>query len=125
MLSTTVHIACLCAAWCRLCDDYQVVLREQVLASQAWGLDVQWHWIDIEDQADLLGEFEVDTFPTLLIVDAQHVRFAGAITPQPHTLRQLLRVNVLEATTSSHWPAAGRALQGLVQQLRSGAVPVL
>src|SRR5688572_24350056 len=43
-------LACLCAAWCRTCDGYRPVL--DAVAAE-FGLGARW--IDIEDEADLLG----------------------------------------------------------------------
>jgi thioredoxin-like negative regulator of GroEL len=47
-------------------------------------------WLDIEDQADLVGDIDVDTFPTVLMADAQCIRFFGPLTPQANTLSRLL-----------------------------------
>lgn len=87
-----IWIACLCAAWCRTCDDYAPVLRKVAAEFVAPGLTL--HWIDIEDEADLLGDCDVETFPTLAVVDAGGVRFFGPLTPQPETLRRLLRATL-------------------------------
>jgi len=100
MSARTVHLACLCAAWCRLCDEYAGVIAD-VKRDPAWqGVDLRWHWIDIEDQADLVGEFDVETFPTWVIADAESVRFAGPLEPQPATLRRLLRATLLQPATA-------------------------
>ena len=85
-------VACLCAAWCRLCDDYASVLREVI--AEFPGLELAW--IDIEDEAELVGEFEVETFPTIVVAGPEGLRFAGPVTPQPETLRRLLRTTVTE-----------------------------
>jgi thioredoxin 1 len=77
MLEPAIHLARLCAAWCRLCDDYAPVLQQVAGELIAAGVPLQCHWIDIEDEAELLGDFDVETFPTLVITDAQQVRFAG------------------------------------------------
>lgn len=103
---STLIVACLCAAWCRLCDDYQAVLREVAADLSASGLELQWFWLDIEDEADLLGDFDVETFPTLVVVDRQQLRFAGPLTPQPATLRRLLRA-LLAAPNAPPLPAQG------------------
>ncbi|MDE2147224.1 MAG: thioredoxin family protein [Burkholderiales bacterium] len=87
--SEPVHVACLCAAWCRLCDSYAPVFEAALQGLGVPGL--RMHWIDIEDEAELVGEFDVETFPTLVVADAQRVRFAGALTPQPETLQRVLR----------------------------------
>jgi thiol-disulfide isomerase/thioredoxin len=82
----TVHVACLCAAWCRTCESYQQVFEAACAELPQQGLRVRW--IDIEDEAELIGDLDIETFPTLLIADDEHVRFAGPLTPQPETLRR-------------------------------------
>lgn len=54
-------------------------------------------WIDIEDEADLVGDLHIETFPTLLIADDDHVCFAGPLTPQPQTLKRVLRAHPTDA----------------------------
>jgi thioredoxin 1 len=81
-----VWVICLCADWCGLCRDYQVVFAQMAKRYPAH----KFAWLDIEDQADLVGDIEVATFPTLLLVDAQGTRFFGPLTPQASTLARLL-----------------------------------
>jgi thioredoxin 1 len=117
----SIHIACLCAAWCRLCDDYAPVFEQVATEMRDTGLPLQWHWIDIEDEAELLGEMDVETFPTLVIADHDHVRFAGALTPQPETLRRVLRATIAEADAASHWPPVAPAIDAFAARLRQYA----
>ncbi len=112
-----IHVACLCAAWCHLCDDYRPVLRTIAAEMAASGASLCWHWIDIEDEADLVGEVDVQTFPTLVIADRDGVRFAGPLTPQPDTLRRLLRSTVVDAEAGARWPAAEFEMQAFAQRL--------
>jgi thioredoxin-like negative regulator of GroEL len=112
---TALHVACLCAAWCRTCDDY-APLFEQVLAPlRALHPLLQTHWIDIEDEADLVGDFDIETFPTIVVADAQRVRFAGPLTPQPETLQRLLRAALAEPGAGAAQPAE---VQAFVERLR-------
>ena len=96
MATMTVHIACLCAAWCRTCESYQEVF--EAACSELPQAGVHTRWIDIEDEAELIGDLDIETFPTLLIADDQHIRFAGPLTPQPETLKRLLRAHLADAT---------------------------
>jgi len=115
---TTVHIACLCAAWCRLCDEYRPMLQALAAEFTRAGVRAHWHWVDIEDEADLVGDLDVETFPTLVIADDAQVRFAGPVTPQRETLQRLLRATVLEADPDAAWPAADPAVQAFAVGLR-------
>ena len=83
-----LQVTCLCAQWCGTCRDYDAVF-ERVRAEFAGA--AEFAWVDIEDDADRLGDIEVENFPTLLIARAGRVLFFGAITPQPQTLARLVR----------------------------------
>lgn len=80
-------VACFCAAWCRTCGDYKLVF--EALKAQYSDL-VEFVWVDIEDQSDLLETIDVENFPTLLISDTQQVYFWGAVLPFATTVTQLL-----------------------------------
>ncbi|MCW7537133.1 thioredoxin family protein [Aquabacterium sp. A7-Y] len=79
--------ACLCAGWCRVCEAYQAIWEQ---AEAEWP-DVAFRWVDIEDEAELLGDLDIEDFPSLLIVRDGEVRFFGPALPHADTLRRLLR----------------------------------
>jgi thioredoxin 1 len=70
-------VACLCAAWCGTCATYRATFDE-VAARHP---DKQFVWIDIEDQADLVGDLDVENFPTLLMQRGDTVAFFGTMVP--------------------------------------------
>jgi len=70
-------VACLCAAWCGTCATYRATFETLALRHP----DKQFVWIDIEDQADLVGDLDVDNFPTLLLQRGDTVAFFGAMVP--------------------------------------------
>lgn len=115
-MAQQLQLACLCAAWCRLCEAYEPVLAQVGAEFAAEGVPLQLHWIDIEDEAALLGDFDVETFPTLVLLDEQQVHFAGPLTPQPETLRRLLRA--LLADLAEHRPAVPIEVEAFAQRLR-------
>ena len=120
-MTPDIHVACLCAAWCRLCDEYAAVLDQVVASFQADGLSLQVHWIDIEDEEALVGDVEVETFPTIFLItgSAGHpvVRFAGPVTPQAGTLSRLLRAAVADAATGSPAAAVATEIQAFADRL--------
>ena len=118
MPAATIHLACLCAAWCRLCDDYAPVLQQVAAELLAAGVPLRCHRIDIEDQADRVGDFDVETFPTIVVADAAPLRFAGPLTPQPDTLRRLLRALLQDAAPDARWPAAAPEAEAFAARLR-------
>lgn len=71
-------------------------------------------WLDIEDQADLVGDIDVETFPTVLMADAQGIRFFGPLTPQAHTLSRLLdSLGSSSLQVAPHEPATRQLLEAL------------
>ncbi|WHZ11156.1 MAG: thioredoxin family protein [Burkholderiaceae bacterium] len=84
--STPRRVVCLCAAWCDTCRDYRATFDAAAAARPQW----QFRWVDIEDEADLVGDLDIETFPTLLVADGALLRFIGPLAPQPQTLARLL-----------------------------------
>lgn len=83
-------MACLCAAWCRTCDDFRPAI-------EAWArqrADVSVVWLDVEDDADLVGDIDVENFPTLLIQRDGAVRFFGPIPPRVSHAERLLTASM-------------------------------
>lgn len=78
-----VHV--LCAQWCGVCRDYRPFVEAQGAP------DEQWVWVDVETHADLLGDLDVENFPTLLITQGDELRFLGTVTPQPEVAQRLLQ----------------------------------
>jgi thiol-disulfide isomerase/thioredoxin len=81
-------VACLCAAWCRTCDEYRPAF-EQVARRHP---ELRFAWIDIEDESDALGPvaLDVEDFPTVLVARGSEVRFFGALLPHAATLERTL-----------------------------------
>jgi thioredoxin 1 len=79
-------VACLCAGWCGTCTSYRAAF-EQLATRHP---DKHFVWIDIEDQADVVGELDVENFPTLLIQRADTVAFFGTVLPDPALAERLL-----------------------------------
>jgi hypothetical protein len=115
----TLHVACLCAAWCRLCEGYAAVFEQAAQALPEPHAPVQLHWIDIEDEAELVGDYDVETFPTLVICDAGGVRFAGPLTPQPEKLSRLLRASLADAAQSAPAPAQPPEVLAFARRLQA------
>ena len=79
-------VACLCAAWCGTCGGYRAVFD----ALAARHPDQEFVWIDIEDQAEVVGDLDVDNFPTLLIQRHDTVAFFGTVLPDPALAERLI-----------------------------------
>ena len=80
-------VACLCAAWCGTCTSYRATF-ERLAARHP---DKHFLWIDIEDQADLVGDLDVDNFPTLLLQRGDTVAFFGTMVPDGGVAERLVQ----------------------------------
>ena len=108
-----VLVACLCAQWCGTCRDYRAVF--EALQGQFKGR-ARFRWVDIEDEADLLGPVEVEDFPTLLIAQGRDIRFFGPLLPHAKTLQ----TTVQRALEASLMPSGDPAVSALAQRLGAG-----
>lgn len=99
-------VVCLCAAWCGVCRQYE----SEFQALQASYPQVRFEWVDVEDHEDLLGEVDVETFPTLLIGCDDQALFLGPLLPQIKVLERLLESLLAGAPASSSLPVEASAL---------------
>jgi thiol-disulfide isomerase/thioredoxin len=79
-------VACLCAAWCGTCTSYRAGFE----ALAARHPDKTFVWIDIEDQAGVVGDLDVENFPTLLLQRGDTVAFYGTMLPDPKVADRLV-----------------------------------
>lgn len=79
-------VACLCAAWCGTCASYRNAFEELALKHP----EKYFLWVDIEDHADLVGDLDVENFPTLLIQRHATVAFFGTMLPDPNVANRLI-----------------------------------
>jgi len=101
MLDTpSLDIVCLCADWCGTCREYAQVFEALQQALPAH----RYRWIDIEDEADALGDIDIETFPTLLVAHGGRVLFAGPVLPRLGDAQRLIEVQT-EAVQRQAWPS--------------------
>ena len=79
-------VACLCADWCGTCRDYRPVF-DQVAAQHPGHSFI---WLDIEDEAALTEDLEIEIFPTVLVGEGGRLLFAGPLLPHAGTLSRML-----------------------------------
>lgn len=90
-------VICLCAQWCGTCRDYRAGF--DALAAQFPG--VRFAWLDIEEQADELGDLDIENFPTLFIRRDDSVLFFGTMLPHLSYLRRLIETFVEQSPGQS------------------------
>ena len=83
-------VACLCAAWCDVCQQF----RPAFDALAARHPDHRFVWVDIEDEADIVGDFDVEDFPTLLIQRGNTVVFFGSVLPDAGQAQRLFQAQL-------------------------------
>lgn len=80
-------VVCLCADWCGTCRDYHPVLQGVVDALPG----TRALWVDIEDHAEVVGDTDVQDFPTLLLLRDGTPLFYGPLLPHRATLERLVQ----------------------------------
>lgn len=96
-----LSITCLCAEWCGTCRDWRAAFDALVAAHPRH----RWRWLDIEDEAELAGDLDIETFPTLLVADAAgQVLFAGPVLPRAADAQRLVEA-LLETLAAGRRPA--------------------
>jgi thioredoxin 1 len=82
----SLTVTCLCAEWCGTCREYR---------SPFFGLaerfpDADFVWLDVEYDAEKVGDLEVENFPTLRIEREGEVLFHGVMLPHAGHLSRLI-----------------------------------
>ena len=80
------RVICLCAQWCGACREYRAIFDTVAAAHPGVAFD----WIDVEDEAEAMGDVDVETFPTLMLACGDEVRFLGPVPPGEGQLERLV-----------------------------------
>lgn len=91
-----------CAEWCGTCREFRPML-ERIAAADP---DVLFAWADIEDDAELVGDVDVDNFPTLAIFSGGKVLHFGVSLPLEQVVIRLLQSVAHSASALPEVPAA-------------------
>lgn len=103
------QVICLCADWCGTCREWRPQLAAVARAHPA----VRFAWVDIEDEADAVGDVDIETFPTLLIAGHGRARFLGPVLPHTGNVERLLASLQQDERAGAVPPEAAGLLQRL------------
>jgi thioredoxin 1 len=112
LVSLVLDVTCLCAQWCGTCRDYEQVFEQCQAALPA----NRYRWIDIEDEAEVVGDLDIETFPTLLVTHEGRALFAGPVLPRLSDIQRLLQA--LSQGAGLAQPDVPSAMHELAQRLR-------
>ncbi len=102
-------VVAFCAAWCNTCDDFRKTFDS--LAATRRGM--RFRWLDIEDDADLVGDIDIENFPTVAVFDDDRLLHFGVSLPQRAIVARLL--DSLDASSCAI--TGHEAVTGLPQRL--------
>jgi thioredoxin reductase (NADPH) len=83
---TEFLVACLCATWCKTCGEFRDTFDR--LAKQNEG--TKFVWLDVEDDSALVGDIEIENFPTLAVFRGDKALFYGVTMPQEGVVARTL-----------------------------------
>ena len=96
----------LCAAWCHVCGEFREAF-ERIARERG---DAQFVWLDIEDDHEVCGDIDVESFPTLVVFRGDVPVHYGVSTPQEATVRRLIDELASHAVAARDVPKEIRAL---------------
>lgn len=97
LIGEQTSVTCLCASWCHVCNDFRAIFD----ATAGWNDQQIFLWIDIEDESGLIDDLDIESFPVLMIEDANGVKFFGPIEPNSSTIRMLVDTSVRDRSDES------------------------
>ena len=80
-------VVCLCAAWCDTCAEF----RDTFARLERAHPEASFVWLDVEDDAALVGDLDIENFPTLAVFRANAPRFYGVTLPQEGVVSRSLQ----------------------------------
>ena len=105
-------VVCLCAAWCDTCAEF----RDTFARLEQAHPHADFVWLDVEDDAALVGELAIENFPTLAVFRESIPLFYGVTLPQEGVVTRTLN-SLLEGENPV--TAVPEQISGLPAALRS------
>ena len=75
-----------CAAWCNTCGEFRHTFDD--LSARRPG--ARFVWLDIEDDAQVVGDIEIENFPTIAVFSDNRLVHFGVSLPQAAIVGRLI-----------------------------------
>jgi thioredoxin 1 len=108
-------VVCLCAAWCDSCREFRATYDAIAQADPA-GLYV---WLDIEDDEALVGDVDIEEFPTLAVYRGENLVHYGVSLPQRGNVVRLIEAAARGEMLSDAPDAIVQLLRSLASDLHA------
>src|SRR3974390_2949902 len=95
-------VVCLCAAWCDTCEEFRGTFEHLSGADPGSA----YLWIDIEDDSALIGDLDIENFPTLAVFRGAAPLFYGVTMPQEPVVARTLAALTSDAREQRDVPEA-------------------
>jgi len=105
-----------CAAWCDTCNEFRVAY-ERIAAARPHAAFV---WLDIEDDAAVAGDVDVENFPTLAVYRCGVPVHFGVSLPHESTVLRLIDALAGSGDAMRGAPPAVAELPAQMTALRDG-----
>jgi thioredoxin 1 len=118
--SSQWRVIALCAEWCNVCREWRATFND-VASSRP---DIGFAWVDVEDEADAMGDVDIETFPTVLLARGSEALFLGPVQPSGAQLSRLI-ASLKHAQTDEALsrPAVSADATPLLARLLVGVLP--
>lgn len=107
-------VVSLCAAWCDTCNEFRAAFERIASARPQCALV----WLDIEDDADIAGDIDVENFPTLAVFRDGRPAYFGVSLPHESTVLRLIDALLQSNDLVIDAPAAVAGLLNALTGLR-------
>ena len=105
-----------CAAWCDTCNEFRRAF-ERIAAARP---QTTFVWLDIEDDAGVAGDIDVENFPTLAVYRGAVPVHFGVALPHESTVLRLIDALAGSGSAMRNAPPAVTALPARLIALRDG-----
>jgi len=108
-------VICLCADWCGVCREW----RDAFTQAAATHPELRFAWVDVEDEADAMGDVDIETFPTVLIAREGKPLFFGPVLPSGTQFTRLI-ASLQDAPAGAAVPSEAASL---LERLTDAVLP--